>query len=126
MSWLASLQEILAWGLILSGSFFLLVGAFGVVRLPDFWTRLHAASVLDSGGMLLLLAGMVVYSGFSLVSVKLIIIALFLFLTAPTATHAAANAAYVSGLRPREAEGLEADEPAPPEVRPKTQKEPAP
>ena len=111
MSWLAMLQEILAWGLIVSGSFFLLVGALGVVRLPDFWTRLHAASVADSAGMLLLFAGMAVYSGFSLVTVKLIIIGLFLFLTGPTSTHATANAAYVSGLRPREGEGLEADEP---------------
>lgn len=124
MSWLAALQEILAWGLILSGSFFLLVGALGVVRLPDFWSRLHAASVSDSAGMLLLLFGMAVYSGFSLVSVKLIIIGLFLLLTGPTATHATANAAYVSGLRPREAEGLEAGEPAPPEGRAEAQEEP--
>ncbi len=113
MSWLGVVQEVAAWALILSGVFFLLVGALGVVRLPDFWTRLHASSVSDSAGMILLFLGMAVYSGFTLITVKLIIIGVFLFLTGPTSTHATANAALVSGLRPREAEGLEADEPLP-------------
>jgi len=132
MSWLVQVQEILAWGLILSGSAFLLIGAFGIVRLPDFWTRLHAASVSDSAGMILLFLGMAVHSGFTLVTVKLVIIGLFLFLTGPTSTHATANAAFVSGLRPREAKGLVADEPlelAPesqPASQPASQKEPAP
>ena len=124
MNWLVQIQEILAWVLILSGSAFLLIGAFGIVRLPDFWTRLHAASIPDSAGMILLFLGMAVYSGFTLVTVKLVIIGLFLFLTGPTATHATANAALVSGLRPREAEGLEADEPLEPLAEP--QKEPRP
>ena len=129
MSWLAIAQELAAWGLMLAGAFFLLVGALGVVRLPDFWARLHAASVSDSAGMILLFLGMAVYSGFNLVSVKLGIIGLFLFLTGPTSTHATANAAFVSGLRPKEAEGLEADEPLPePDSLPDRQsdREPAP
>ncbi len=111
MSVLETLQQIVAWTLILAGSGFVLIGAFGVVRLPDFWTRLHAASIGDSAGMLLLFAGMAVYSGLTLVTVKLILIGIFLFLTGPTSTHATANAALVSGLRPREAEGLTGDEP---------------
>ncbi len=109
MSWLAQAQEIVAGLLVLSGAVFMLIGALGVVRLPDFWARLHAASVTDSAGMILMFLGMAVWSGLSLITVKLVIIGLFLFLTGPTATHATANAAYVSGLRPREAEGLEAD-----------------
>ncbi len=113
MSWLEQIQQIAAWALILSGSFFLLIGALGVVRLPDFWSRLHAASVSDSAGMILLFLGMAVYSGLTLVTVKLAIIGLFLFLTGPTSTHATANAALVSGLRPHEGEGLTADEPLP-------------
>ncbi len=111
MIWLGEAREILAWGLILSGSAFLLIGAFGIVRLPDFWARLHAASIPDSAGMILLFLGMAVHSGLTLVTVKLAIIGLLLFLTGPTSTHATANAAFVSGLRPHEGEGLEADEP---------------
>ncbi len=105
--------EGLSWVLIVSGSFFVLVGAFGTWRLPDFWSRLHAASVTDSAGMILLVAGMCLQSGLTLVTVKLIVIGIFLFITGPTATHAVANAALVSGLRPPEAEGLEGAEPSP-------------
>ncbi|GHA45547.1 sodium:proton antiporter [Amylibacter ulvae] len=93
--------EIISWILILSGSFFSIVGALGSLRFPDFWSRLHAASVTDSGGMILLLAGMCVQAGLGLITVKLILIGVFLFITGPTATHAVANAAFVSGLKPK-------------------------
>ena len=96
----ALLIEALSWLLILSGSIFLVIGAFGMVRFPDFWSRLHALSVLDSAGVLLLLAGLCIQGGWSLITAKLIVIAVFLLLTGPTATHALANAALVSGLRP--------------------------
>ena len=92
--------EILCWALILSGSFFVVVGAFGTYRFPDFWSRLHAASITDSAGVILLLIGMGIYSGLTLVTFKLLVIGLFLFITGPTSTHAVANAALVSGLRP--------------------------
>lgn len=92
--------EILSWVLILSGSFFAIIGALGSVRFPDFWSRLHAVSVTDSGGMILLIAGLCLQAGFSLVTIKLIFIGIFLFITGPAATHAVANAALVSGLRP--------------------------
>ncbi|MFD3190636.1 monovalent cation/H(+) antiporter subunit G [Sedimentitalea sp. HM32M-2] len=94
---------IFSWICILSGSFFVIVGAFGLVRFPDFWARLHALSVLDSAGVILLLLGMALHSGLNLVTVKLFIILIFLFITGPTATHAVANAALVSGLRPKSA-----------------------
>ena len=84
----------------LSGAFFLFVGSLGMVRLRDFWARLHAASIIDSAGAGLLLAGMMVEAGFTLITLKLILIAVFLFLTGPTASHAAANAAFTSGSRP--------------------------
>jgi len=103
----------LSWFFILSGSFFVIVGAFGTWRFPDFWSRLHAASITDSAGMILLLVGMCLQAGFTLVTVKLIIIGIFLFITGPTSTHAVANAALVSGLRPEEAEGLRGVEPKP-------------
>ncbi len=102
-----------SWALILSGGFFTVVSALGIYRFPDFWARLHAASVSESAGMLLLLAGMCVQAGFTLVTVKLIIIGIFLFINGPTATHAVANAALVSGRRPTEAPGLTGAEPKP-------------
>ena len=98
--------EILSWVLIVSGSFFAIVGAVGIYRFPDFWARLHAASISDSAGMILLMIGMALQAGLTLITVKLIIIGVFLFITGPTTTHAVANAALVSGLRPTEAPGL--------------------
>ena len=96
-----TLLQILSWALILSGSFFVVVGAIGTLRFPDFWSRLHAASVTESGGVILLLSGMCIQAGFTLITIKLMIIGLFLFITGPTSTHAVANAALVSGLRPK-------------------------
>lgn len=109
------LVEILSWVFIVSGSFFTVVGAVGVLRFPDFWARLHAVSVSDSGGVILLLLGMAMQAGWTLITVKLIIIGVFLFITGPTATHAAASAALVSGLRPKEHPGLTGAQTPPPE-----------
>ena len=92
------LLNILSWALILLGSGLVLIGSFGFFRLPDFWSRLHAASVIDSGGMILIILGMCFQAGLSLITVKLFLIAIFLIITGPTATHAVANAALVSGL----------------------------
>ncbi len=104
------LIEILSWACILGGSFFMVVSAVGMLRFPEFWSRVHAASVGDSGGMILLIAGMCLQSGFTLITVKLIAIGVFLFITGPTATHAVANAALVTGWRPKSAEGLEPED----------------
>lgn len=105
--------EILSWACILSGSFFMVVSAVGMLRFPEFWSRVHAASVGDSGGMILLIAGMCLQSGLTLITVKLIAIGIFLFITGPTATHAVANAALVTGWRPKSADDLEPEENAP-------------
>ena len=106
MSMYDLIVELLSWVLILSGSFFTIVGAVGIYRFPDFWARLHAASISDSAGVFLLMLGMAFQAGLTLVSVKLLLIGVILFITGPTTTHAAANAALVSGLRPKEAPGL--------------------
>ena len=92
--------EILSWVCILGGSALAVIGAFGMVRFPDFWSRLHAASVTESGAVILLLVGMCLQAGWTLITAKLIFILIFLFITGPTATHAIANAAIVSGLKP--------------------------
>ena len=114
MTGIELVQQIAAWAFILSGSFFVVVGAVGVQRFPDFWSRLHATSVTDSAGMILLFIGMGIMAGPGLITVKLLIIGVFLFITGPTSTHAVANAALVSGLRPKEAEGLVGAEPSEP------------
>ena len=87
-------------GLLAAGSIFVLIGAFGLIRLPDFYTRLHAAGITDTLGAELILLGLMFQAGLSLVTIKLILISLFIFFTSPTATHAVANAARVMGLKP--------------------------
>ena len=87
-------------GLLAAGSIFVLIGAFGLIRFPDFYTRLHAAGITDTLGAELILLGLMLQAGLSLVTVKLILISLFIFFTSPTATHAVANAARVMGLKP--------------------------
>lgn len=99
MNW-ALVVDILSWVLILSGSAFTIIGAIGTLRFPDFWSRLHAASVSESAGMILLVMGMCLQAGATLITVKLIIIGVFIFITGPTSTHAVANAAHVSGATP--------------------------
>ena len=85
--------EGLSWILILTGSFLTVTGAFGMVRFPNFWSRIHASSVIDSGGVILLLLGMCLQAGWTLVTAKLIFILIFMFITGPTAAHAIAHAA---------------------------------
>ena len=82
------------------GSIFLLIGALGMIRLPDVWARIHAAGIIDTIGAELIVFGMILQAGMTQASLKLILIGLFLFVTSPTATHAVANASYTAGLRP--------------------------
>ena len=92
--------DLISAGLLAAGSIFVLIGAFGLIRFPDFYTRLHAAGITDTLGAELILLGLMFQAGLSLVTVKLILISLFIFFTSPTATHAVANAARVMGLKP--------------------------
>lgn len=84
--------------LVCSGVFFLLMGALGLLRFPDFYTRMHAAGKCDTLGALLVLTGLAVYGGLDLASVKILLMALFVFLTSPTATHAMARAALKNNM----------------------------
>ena len=89
-----------SWLLIVAGSIFCMIGALGLLRMPDFFTRMQAASLVDTIGAGLLLAGMMLQAGLSVVTVKLAFIGLLLFFTSPTATHALARAARARGLEP--------------------------
>jgi len=86
--------------LCMIGAAFCVIGTAGVLRFPDFYTRLHAASVTDTAGAITMLVGMAFLSDHWLILFKLLIVFLFLLLTGPTASHAVANAAHTAGLEP--------------------------
>jgi multicomponent Na+:H+ antiporter subunit G len=104
---MADAVGIASWILIAGGAIFCTIGALGMLRMPDFYTRMHAASVIDTLGAGLMLLGMMLQSGLTLVTVKLLMISLLLFFTSPTATHALARAARVRGVKARLADGEE-------------------
>lgn len=108
--WLGILRALASGLLLLGGAGFLLVGAIGLIRMPDFYTRLHAAGVTDTGGAILVLGGLMVQAGPSMAMIKLLLILVFFLLTSPTGSHALASAAYAAGARPVLAEDRTAAE----------------
>lgn len=80
-------------GFLISGAIFCLIGTLGLFRMPTFITRVHAASLIDSLGSILILTGLMLLAGFSVVTIKLFLILVFLLLTGPTAIHALASTA---------------------------------
>jgi multicomponent Na+:H+ antiporter subunit G len=87
-------------GAAIAGAVLVLIGAVGILRFPDVYTRIHAASITDTGGAGLMLLGLCLISGLSLTTLKLVIIWIFILLTSPAAAHALANAAYSSSHTP--------------------------
>lgn len=94
------LVDAASWIFLVAGGFFCVVGALGLIRMPDFFTRIHAAGVIDTLGAGLILLGLALQAGFTLVTAKLAVIGLLLFFTSPTATHALAKAGFARGIRP--------------------------
>ena len=92
--------DIVSWILLIAGSVFCIIGGIGLLRLPDFFSRMHGAGITDTLGAALVLVGLMVQAGLSLLTVKLIMILVILWLTSPTSTHAIAKAARMSGLDP--------------------------
>lgn len=97
---MATALDVLSWVLLTLGGFAVLIGGIGALRMPDLYTRMHAAGVTDSLGAILVLGGIMLQAGPSLALVKLIAILLFLLLTSPTASNALASAALLAGNRP--------------------------
>jgi multicomponent Na+:H+ antiporter subunit G len=89
-----------SWALLGAGGAACLVGAFGMLRMPDFYTRVHAASLTETVGAGFVLLGLMLQAGWSPVAAKLAIIGLLVFFTSPVASHALARAAHGRGLRP--------------------------
>jgi multicomponent Na+:H+ antiporter subunit G len=97
VSWL----EIASGVLLAGGGFFCIVGAVGLLRMPDFFTRTHAASLIETLGAGLILAGLALQAGFTLALLKLVILGLLILFASPTATHALAKAARERGVEAR-------------------------
>jgi multicomponent Na+:H+ antiporter subunit G len=93
-------MTLLAAIIMLGGVFFLTVSSMGVVRLPDFYSRTHAVGKSETLGAMLLLSGLAIYNGFSLSSLKLLLILVFVAVANPTATHTISRAALHTGLQP--------------------------
>ena len=99
------LLDAVSWLCLGLGGLACMVGALGLLRMPDLFTRVHAASLVDSVGAGLILLGLAIQAGLTLVMVKLVFIAVFIFFTSPTATHALARAALYRGMMPQVDEG---------------------
>lgn len=94
------IQSILSILFIVLGIAFILMGSIGILRLPDFYTRSHAASKSDTLGIIFVIGGLIVHEGFTQSSLKLLFIILFIALANPIGTHALARAAIRKGIKP--------------------------
>lgn len=86
--------DIIASLFVLGGLFFFIVGTIGLLRMPDVYSRMHATTKCDTLGVSLIMTGIIVGQGLSWVTLKLVLIIIFIWLTTPTAAHAIARAAY--------------------------------
>lgn len=100
LNFLLAVKPMLGAFLCLAGGVLAIIGTVGVLRFPDLYTRLHAASVTDTGAFSLAILGMLLLSPDWLVAIKLLAVWTFLFITGPASSHALANAAHVAGLQP--------------------------
>ena len=95
------MNDVFSLVMFLLGGGLLLIGAIGVIRMPDFYARLHAASVIDTLGADLIILGLLLQVSSWLVAVKLILIFLVILLTSPIAVHALARFALYRGVKPK-------------------------
>lgn len=90
-----------SWAFLAAGSVFAVIGGVGLLRMPGFYSRVHASGITDTLGAGFILVGLMIHEGPSDVSVKLVFILVFLLITSPTAAHALVNGAYTNGLKPK-------------------------
>lgn len=95
-----SIIWLISGGLLIGGSVFAIIGGIGICRLPEFFSRMHGAGITDTMGAGLILLGLMVQAGVSLVTFKLVIILFFLLVTSPSSCHALARSALAQGLKP--------------------------
>ncbi len=99
---MALVIDILSWIMLTAGGAFVFIGGLGALRMPNLYTRMHAASLTDTMAAVLILGGIMLQAGLTLATIKLAAILLFLLFTSPTASNALASAAILSGLQPEE------------------------
>ncbi|MDP1932656.1 MAG: monovalent cation/H(+) antiporter subunit G [Gammaproteobacteria bacterium] len=95
------LTTYISWTFLVLGGFLCISGAVGLLRFPDFFTRMHAASVTDTLATALIILGLLLQTDAWMVQVKLVMVLVFVLLTSPTASHALAKAALHGGLKPQ-------------------------
>ncbi len=112
------LRTAASWAFIVLGSAAVVIGGIGVLRFPDVYTRMHAASVTDTMGAGALLFGLMIHEGLTLVAAKLLLMLIFLFFTSPSSSFALAHAALTSGVDPVLSKDRRGAEPGKPEGEP--------
>jgi len=95
---MSAMPDILSALCLAGGGFFCLVGGIGLLRMPDFYTRMHAGSVIETLGAGLILLGLMFQAGLTLITVKLAMVGLLIFFASPTASHALARAAMLRNM----------------------------
>lgn len=94
--------DIASWLLLTGGGAFVFIGGIGALRMPDLYTRMHAASLTDSIASVMIIFGIMLQAGMTLATIKLAAILMFLLLTSPTASNALASAALLAGVKPQQ------------------------
>jgi len=92
--------ELSSWFLLAGGAVFAVIGGIGILRLPDFYSRMHAAGITDTLGASMVLGGLMLQAGLSLATLKLLMILFFMLIASPTSAHALAQSARTYGLKP--------------------------
>jgi multicomponent Na+:H+ antiporter subunit G len=95
---------VLSWVCLMTGAAFAVIGGIGLLRLPDFYSRMHAGGITDTLGAALILLGLSLQAGLSLITVKLLLILIFSLMASPTSGYALAKSARTHGLEPLGAE----------------------
>lgn len=101
INFITILRQIFVYAFLIAGTYFLISTTVGMIRFPDLYTRLHAASKCLISGVILILLGCIVLEGFSYGSLKLTIIIIFLLITNPVANHVIAKLAYNDNILPK-------------------------
>ncbi|MBQ7317657.1 MAG: monovalent cation/H(+) antiporter subunit G [Phascolarctobacterium sp.] len=105
-----TIREILATIFVLGGSLFFVGSAIGMLRLPDFYTRIHASGNSETLGCMLSFIGLVIYEGLTITALKMVMIFTIVFLANPIGSHILSKAAYKSGHRVLTSKDLEKEE----------------
>jgi multicomponent Na+:H+ antiporter subunit G len=110
---MALLADIVTALCLLAGSISMMIGGYGLLKMPDVFARMHAAGMVDTLGLGLIMIGLMVQTGFTLVTFKLFLIIVFVLYTSPAATYALAQACLNHGVQPMVDDGNRKDGDAP-------------